>query len=164
MITLQGRGCGSDIRRRAKLQGRPQQWNCRRLIDRLLETTAVQIASHFHAPTPRALHQGEGGRDVCECVWVGMLLRGVCRPTREVDVTLTVIYTHTHTHIYIYLRMKTCARLQSEDVFLAQSHTVSHIRPRMLENRRSGATLHLKVKNKICAWLREVAFAVPDTL
>jgi len=50
--------CGSDIRQHVKLQGLPQQWNCRWLIDRLLERKPVQIASHFHAPTVQALHKG----------------------------------------------------------------------------------------------------------
>lgn len=33
---LQGEVCESDIRQHAKLPGQPQQWNWRRLIDRLL--------------------------------------------------------------------------------------------------------------------------------
>lgn len=113
--------CGSDIRQHAKLQGHPRQWNCRWLIDRLLERKQVQIASHFHAPTRRDLHQGEGEQHgrvrVCAsvCSWERMLSRGVCKPTGEVDVTLTVIctcrraishkYICRHTHILTNLSL-----------------------------------------------------------
>lgn len=102
---LQGWVRGSDIRQHARLQGHPQQWNWRRLIDRLLEAKPVQIASHFHAPTLLALHQGEGGRlrETRVCVWeVGAPLKESAgfKPTRELDVTLTVICTQ-RTHIDI---------------------------------------------------------------
>ncbi len=120
---LQGWECGSDIRQHAKLQGHPQRWNCRWLIDRLLETKPVQIASHFHAPTLLTLHQGESKwlgethirECMCACVWVGMLLRVVqtsdplgkwmslSQSSAHVDSTFSHMYKYTHKHTHIYI-------------------------------------------------------------
>lgn len=83
--------CGSDIRQHVKLQGIPQQCNCGWLIDRLLETKQVKIASHFHAPTLRVPHKGErlvAGEDACTfgvCVWVCGWMHG-CAAKWCVDI------------------------------------------------------------------------------
>ena len=76
---LPGGVCGSDIRQHAKLQGRPQQWNCRRLIDRLLETKASpdsQSLSRSHTPRSPPGGRWVARRDVSVCVCVCVCVGG----------------------------------------------------------------------------------------
>lgn len=101
---LQGWACESDLRQHVKLQGLPQQWNCRWLIDRLLKTQPVQIASHFHAPALLTLHQGgrrPAGGEVCVCVRRYTLDSLGKRMSLSQSSAHVRRFTHTdiHTHI-----------------------------------------------------------------
>lgn len=105
---LQGEVCGSDIRQHAKLRGHPQQWNWRQTNWQAVgRRELVQIASHFHAPTPLALHQGEGGWRGEPCVRV-CAVKCVCWhplgkwmslscPSAHVDSRFSHIHTQTYT-------------------------------------------------------------------
>lgn len=100
---LPGGVCGSDIRQHAKLQGRPQQWNCRRLIDRLLETKASpdsQSLSRSHTPRSPPGGRWVARRDVSVCVcvggWVvGYAVKGVCRHWTQGSGC------HSRSHVYM---------------------------------------------------------------